>query len=324
MACMKSIVEQSLPDFEAIVVDDGSNDGTADIAREFSTRDPRVRVVSNEANLGLVGNWNRCLGLARGEWIKFVFQDDTISSTCLADLLDVGERTGCPLVFGRRDFLFEGDVATETRRKYLEGAARIERLFPSSAFTSAKDFGQLALAQSDQNFIGEPVAVLFRRELTHRVGNFNPRLAVFCDMEYWMRAGVNTGIAHAAQKVASFRVHEASTTSRSARDHHYRMFVLDHVVVSHEFAFHPAYAPLRREAASQGIDLRKRFEEKVTWARGRAARAADEVDGKDRSLLQDLEALEAAYPRIRRLAWRQRRARSVGRLVESVSRLFRK
>jgi glycosyltransferase involved in cell wall biosynthesis len=49
--------------------------------------DPRVRLVTNSTNRGLVGNWNRCLDLASGDWIKFVFQDDTIHPDCLTQML---------------------------------------------------------------------------------------------------------------------------------------------------------------------------------------------------------------------------------------------
>ncbi len=63
--CLTSIQAQSHQDIEVLVVDDGSTDDTLAIAREFARQDPRVRVEVNAHNLGLVGNWARCIELAR-------------------------------------------------------------------------------------------------------------------------------------------------------------------------------------------------------------------------------------------------------------------
>src|SRR5438270_12301052 len=82
--CIESVLAQSFPDFELIVVDDGSTDGTWDIVRDYEARDCRFRVSRNEVNKGLVGNWNHCVDVATGRWLKFVFQDDELAPECLA------------------------------------------------------------------------------------------------------------------------------------------------------------------------------------------------------------------------------------------------
>ncbi len=74
---IRSVLEQTFEDFELIVVDDGSSDGTLDVVRAF--RDRRLRLVRNEARLGLVGNWNRCLDLARGRHVAVFHQDDVMA-----------------------------------------------------------------------------------------------------------------------------------------------------------------------------------------------------------------------------------------------------
>jgi len=63
---------QTFPDFEIVATDDHSSDRTMAILGEYQKKDPRIRVSRNPKNLGLVGNWNRCVELAKGEWIKFV------------------------------------------------------------------------------------------------------------------------------------------------------------------------------------------------------------------------------------------------------------
>jgi glycosyltransferase involved in cell wall biosynthesis len=87
--CLDSVLAQTFTDFEVLIVDDKSSDETLSIAQEYATYDPRFRVIQNECNLGLVGNWNRCVELAQGEWIKFIFQDDLIEPACLERMLAV-------------------------------------------------------------------------------------------------------------------------------------------------------------------------------------------------------------------------------------------
>jgi glycosyltransferase involved in cell wall biosynthesis len=77
-ACLDSILSSTYQDFEVVVVDDGSKDGSVAIARLYATRDPRVRVYQNEQNLGDYPNRNRAAELATGRYLKYVDADDLI------------------------------------------------------------------------------------------------------------------------------------------------------------------------------------------------------------------------------------------------------
>jgi hypothetical protein len=73
-AAIDSILRQTYDHFELIVIDDGSSDGSARIAQGYD--DPRVRVVRNDTNLGLVATLNKGLALARGHLIARMDADD--------------------------------------------------------------------------------------------------------------------------------------------------------------------------------------------------------------------------------------------------------
>ena len=79
---IESVLAQTFTDFELVVVDDSSDDASVAIARSFD--DPRLRLHANPARLGLVGNWNRCVELARGEYIYLFHQDDVMEPDNLA------------------------------------------------------------------------------------------------------------------------------------------------------------------------------------------------------------------------------------------------
>ncbi len=100
-------------------MDDASTDGTRELAAGYAARDARVTIVRNERNRGLVGNWNHCAAIARGEWIKFVFQDDLLAPSCVERLL-AAARGGCPLVSCARDFIFEPGVHPESRASFTD------------------------------------------------------------------------------------------------------------------------------------------------------------------------------------------------------------
>jgi glycosyltransferase involved in cell wall biosynthesis len=72
--CLDSMLTQTFTDFELLLIDDGSTDGSA--AMIAALPDPRIRYVKNEKNMGIARTRNRGLELARGEYIAFIDSDD--------------------------------------------------------------------------------------------------------------------------------------------------------------------------------------------------------------------------------------------------------
>src|SRR3954464_8515957 len=75
-----SVLTQDFRDFELLISDDHSPDGSAEIIRGYAARDGRIRFQIQPRNLGMVPNWNWCLAEARGDYIKYVFGDDRLCS----------------------------------------------------------------------------------------------------------------------------------------------------------------------------------------------------------------------------------------------------
>lgn len=78
-AMLADVLGQTVSDIEVLVVDDCSTDGTPDVVRRLATRDPRLRLLALERNLGAGAARNLAIAQARGEWLAFVDADDAMT-----------------------------------------------------------------------------------------------------------------------------------------------------------------------------------------------------------------------------------------------------
>lgn len=103
--CLDSILDQDFDDWEALLVDDGSTDGSGAICDEYAAKDNRFRVF-HKSNGGVSTARNMALDNARGEWLWFVDSDDWIMSDALSSLNNaVSIHKDCDLaLFGIRYF----------------------------------------------------------------------------------------------------------------------------------------------------------------------------------------------------------------------------
>lgn len=87
-----SLLAQTYADFELIICDNASTDETPDIAREYARKDPRVRYVRNETNIGLPRNFNRVFSLADAEYFKWSSSDDYWAPQMLERAVEILDR----------------------------------------------------------------------------------------------------------------------------------------------------------------------------------------------------------------------------------------
>ncbi len=251
--CLTSIGAQDLDGVEVLVNDDGSSDRTLEIARSYADRIPGLRVERNPRNLGAVGNVNRCLELARGAWVKPVFQDDLVEPGCLTTML-AARRRGVPAVVCGRRYLFEEGVPDWQRQACAElEAEALPRRFGSGVLAPQ----QVADVAADTigrrlphlNFVGEPVAVLLDRRAALRAGGFDERYAQLWDYELLVRLGVRKGLVLVDQPLAGFRVHRESQTSRNLAGSAFDINVLDRLRLLTSCARDRALRRVREEGA---------------------------------------------------------------------------
>ena len=104
---IKYTLEQTLENLEVIVVDNGSTDRTGEIARTFS--DPRLKVLSNEQNMGVSCGRNCALREAKGKWIAILDSDDWFGPQRLERLLQIAEAEDVDMIADDLYYIKDGD-----------------------------------------------------------------------------------------------------------------------------------------------------------------------------------------------------------------------
>jgi glycosyltransferase involved in cell wall biosynthesis/exonuclease VII small subunit len=199
---VQSVLAQSYIDFELILVDDQSKDSTVEIVRSMG--DPRVRLHENDERLGIPGNWNRALSLARGEYICLFHQDDRMHPENLARkvaVLDADPTIG--FVHSSIDILTEPS-APYPAAKWVEDSAE-DFIVDGVAY-----FRRLLL---EGNRICAPT-VLARREDLLKAGGFDPELGFACDYALWMTLCLDSRVAFLSRPLVQYRWHADNETHR--------------------------------------------------------------------------------------------------------------
>ncbi|GAA3136075.1 hypothetical protein GCM10010449_65770 [Streptomyces rectiviolaceus] len=119
--CLRSLAEQTMPDLEVVMVNDGSTDGSPRIAREFAEGDTRFRLVEQE-NAGLGAARNAGVREARGTYLAFVDSDDVVPPDAYERMLAALEESGSDFVTGNVHRLRSGGRSEQSPmfRKAME------------------------------------------------------------------------------------------------------------------------------------------------------------------------------------------------------------
>ena len=215
-AALASAIAQIREPAEIVVVDDASTDDTAAVVTSFD--DPRVRLVRNPRRLGIPGNWNRCLEVARGAYVNLLCQDDTLVPSALAHLgaaLDAAP--GAALAFGRRH-LAAAPGMNYLSERYRAAAAGFHADCPPTVHGADLLASGLAAGRDPTlNVVGEPSFVLMRRQLALQVGGFDPQFQQLADWEMWLRLARQGPLAFVDEIVGVFRLHGASVSAQNFR-----------------------------------------------------------------------------------------------------------
>ncbi len=130
--CLDSILSQTYPHLEVILVDDGSPDGCPAICDKYAEKDPRITVI-HKANGGLSDARNAGLKIASGEWISFIDSDDWIEPDMYEKLLENAKKYNAQISVGGVNDELMSDQGTTVLKTTFHGEEIVECLSSSEA-----------------------------------------------------------------------------------------------------------------------------------------------------------------------------------------------
>ena len=204
-AALDSIVAQTHPNLEIIVIDDGSTDSTGQLLDEYAAScTTREITVVHQANVGAPGAFNRGMALSRGEVIALANSDDRYTPTRIEAMLRAMHETGADFAFSDVRFIDEKGLEISGHHEYvgqlrytISEAQRADPLFMLVRCNFAMTTG---------NFI-------FRRALLDDTGGF-AAFAVCHDWDFILAATYYARLAFVSEPQYEFRVHGANTFAR--------------------------------------------------------------------------------------------------------------
>lgn len=210
---LDSVLEQTFQQWELVVVDDGSTDGTRAVAEAYSRRDRRIQIVSGP-NVGLPAARNKGMELLSNPYIALLDADDVWLPELLARLVDTMERYPVDLVACHHS-TFTGDPR-QSQRVPREGLAWDQALGPESF---AGELRKLCFFM--------PSGVLLRGSRLFEVGGFDEKLLAVEDWDLWLRlADQGASALVLSEPLFLKRLHGSNLSSNLERMFRYNFLVM--------------------------------------------------------------------------------------------------
>lgn len=197
---IECVLNQTYKNIELIVVDDQSKDNTVDVVR--SIQDDRLKLYINEKNLGMSGNWNRCMELCTGEYIKLICADDLIHETLIAREVEAMEAH--PEVL-----LVESDTQFVDKNGKAKG---FYKRYRKSGVVDGKEISKACVHTRDQ--FGAPLANLVRRSAYEMSGGFDSTFVYIVDYDFFMTIAKTGKVYIIHEPLNYFRIRYDSNTGQ--------------------------------------------------------------------------------------------------------------
>jgi glycosyltransferase involved in cell wall biosynthesis len=210
---IESVLAQTYGDFELLIANDCSTDQTPEIIQSYAKSDPRIKTWTNEKNLKLFGNYNRCIEKAAGKYIKLFAHDDLFHPTLLERMVEILDTNpDVSLVVSSRCWI---DADGNRIEAESETAAKIMKPFSQDIRLSAAE--AIAGTLKDiMNWLGEPCSQMFRKEYAD--GGYDTSFRQIGDLEYSYRLLQHGDYYFIADDLCYFRRHAQSWSQARSFD----------------------------------------------------------------------------------------------------------
>jgi len=189
---------QTDPDFEYLIIDDGSTDDTLEIARAHAAEDERIRVLQNERNSGIAFTRNHGIREARGRYILWLNADDISVPTRVEKQRRFLDEHPDVVYVGGYMRVFSDERGTTGIRRYPLEDAEIRRMF--HRFLPVTEAGGTA-----------------RREALERIGGYDTSVSPGDDLDITFRLAQVGKLANLPEEMVGYRISEDMTSIAQMR-----------------------------------------------------------------------------------------------------------
>lgn len=203
-----SVLSQSYRNFELILLNDGSTDGTAEIFDHYAKIDSRIRVV-HQQNMRLPRTLSRGFRMARGEFLTWTSADNRMKPDCLERLVESLRRDDdVDMVYGNMDIIGPDGSALKGSGWY----ASYQSPAGSEHIHLPRDTAELNTWAN--NYIG--ACFMYRARVAHLIRDYSAERFCTEDYDYWMRINAMFRLRHVGidQPLYEYRFHPNSLTSK--------------------------------------------------------------------------------------------------------------
>lgn len=210
--CIESALSQTYENWEYIILDNASVDGTLDIVEEYRRRDNRIRVFSNDKALPSIANYNRAFDLIsrNSKYCKVIASDDWIYPECLEKMVGLAETHPSIGIVGAYQLSGGQDIW------YVRNAG----LSYSQSIVSGQDICRAQLLGMLRVF-GNPTSVMYRSDLVRKTDAFFPNPTQEADTSACVKHLRHADFGFVHQILTHERIHFDRLTTRSLESNAY-------------------------------------------------------------------------------------------------------
>ena len=177
---LNSVINQSYPSIELIIVDDCSTDSSKTIITTWLEKNPEIQFIANETNLGNTKSFNKALKLAKGEYIIDLAADDILLPNCVALQIDAFKNSfykNLGVVYGNVELISENGTFDSYYFPVNEQKKVIENRITGDIYQSVLSGGNSICS----------VSAMIKKTVFDHLQGYDETLA-YEDLDFWIRA----------------------------------------------------------------------------------------------------------------------------------------
>jgi len=217
--CIESVLNQTYRNFEYIIINNCSNDGTLAIAQDYARKDSRIKVHDNTDFVAVIANHNIAFGLVspQAKYVKIVSGDDWIFPSCIERLVEFGEAN--PSAGFINCYQLSGDHILWQGLRYPKGLVPGIEMCRRVLLGGDKTFG-----------FGSPTSLMYRADLVRASKEFYPNPSPHSDTSACVRDLHKCDFGFVFEVLSFERTHEETQSYASGQMNRYSSAILQEVI----------------------------------------------------------------------------------------------